>query len=234
MHIYIYPEWSNTIEFIEINESFRTVALHDMNLHNVIKNLSMNENNVKLALDQKYIAQSIGTKLPFLPIITIEEKKVFTILHATHSMNVSPIMSAQNNHVDGITIFPKLEVYLRMYVVKQNKNKKIEAYILASKNGIKNLRTLFQFTTPIIYSTANNSSSTYLNYALNTNHILEVSNQNNTLSKSNTYQNIQTLNNNQLPHSEIIDFEQRRSEMIGRICIGQDSIVSIASLHRYY
>ena len=96
------------MKFAETNESFGTVALHDANLHNVIENLSINENNVKLTLDQKFIAQYMGTKLPFLPVITIEEKKLFTMICATHGMNVSPIMSAWNNHVDSITIFPKL------------------------------------------------------------------------------------------------------------------------------
>ena len=68
--------------------------------------------------------------------------------------------------------------------------------------------------------TTNNDSSTYLNCALNTNDILEASNQNNTLSESNAYWNIETLTNDQLPHSEITDFEQRRSEIIGGIRIG--------------
>ena len=118
----------------------------------------------------------MGTKLPFLPVIAIEEKKLFTMLCTTHGMNVSTIMSAWNNHINGINIFPKLEVYLRMYLNKWNKNKKIEANALASKNSINNLRTLFQFTTPAMPSTANNGSSTYLNYVLNTIDILEASN----------------------------------------------------------
>ena len=44
------------MEFTETNESFGTIALHDANLHNIIENLSINENNVKLIPDQKYIA----------------------------------------------------------------------------------------------------------------------------------------------------------------------------------
>ena len=109
---------SNTMEFTETNESFGTIALHDANLHNIIENLSINENNVKLIPDQKYIAQSMGTKLPFLPVIAIEEKKLFKMLCTTHGINVSTIMSAQNNHNDSINIFPKLEVYLQVYLDK--------------------------------------------------------------------------------------------------------------------
>ena len=53
------------MEFAETNESFRTIALYNANLHNIIKNLNINESNVKLTLDQKYITQSMGMKLPF-------------------------------------------------------------------------------------------------------------------------------------------------------------------------
>ena len=117
-----------------------------------------------------------GNKVPFLPVIAIEEKKLFAMLCATHGMNASAIMSTWNNHIDGVTIFPKLEVCLRMCLDKWNKNKKIEACALASKNGIKNLRTSFQFTAPAMRSTANNYSSTCLNHTLSTNDILEANN----------------------------------------------------------
>ena len=61
------------------------------------------------------------------------------MLCTTHGMDISAIMNAWNNHIAGVTIFPKLEVYLWMYLDKWDKHKKIEAYILASKTGIKNL-----------------------------------------------------------------------------------------------
>ena len=106
------------MEFAETNESFRTIALHNTNFHNIIENLNINESNIKLTPDQKYITQSMRTKLPFLSVIIIEEKKLFTMLCTTHSMNISAIINTWNNHIHGVTIFPKLEVYLQTYLDK--------------------------------------------------------------------------------------------------------------------
>ena len=44
--------------------------------------------------------------------------------------------------------FPNLEVYLRAFLEKWKKNKRIEASISSSKVDIEYLCALFQFTTP--------------------------------------------------------------------------------------
>ena len=62
---YLCPKWPNTMEFEDTNGSFGTISLHDTNLHSVIENLALDFNKIKLTSDQKYMANSMGVKLPF-------------------------------------------------------------------------------------------------------------------------------------------------------------------------
>ena len=106
-------ECSNTMKFADANESFGTIALHNENLNLVIENLTLDCNDVKLASDQKRIAKSMGIKLPFLPAITVEERKLLRSLSTACSMSVSLILNEWNKHINEKTIFPKLEVSSR-------------------------------------------------------------------------------------------------------------------------
>ena len=55
----------------------------------------------------------------FLPIITVEDKKLFAMLRTNHGISASSIMSVWSNYADRAKgFFPKLEVYFRAYLDK--------------------------------------------------------------------------------------------------------------------
>ena len=212
-NVHLYPEWSNTMEFADANESFGTIALHNKNLHEVIENLNLDCNDIKLTSYQKHIAKSMGIKLPFLPVITIEERKLFNSLCTACGMNVSLILNEWNKHINGKTIFPKLEVYLRTHLEKWKKNKRIEACVSSSQVGIDRLRTLFQFTAPA---------------KENDNNANETSQNNNANDEIDAYWQNSILENEQSPHSTTIDLTERQSQVIGGLCIGPATIMNAA------
>ena len=115
---YLFPEWSNTIEFWDANGWFGDISLHDANLRSVVENLNLDYNDIKITSDQKHITKSMGIKLPFLAAITIEEQKLFRSLSTAHSVSISLILNERNKYVNGKTFFPKLEVYLRAFIEK--------------------------------------------------------------------------------------------------------------------
>ena len=63
----------------------------------------------------------MGTKVTFLTVITIDERKLFLSFYTAHNIDVSDILSTWNTHVNRKTIYPKLEVYLRTCVEKLKK-----------------------------------------------------------------------------------------------------------------
>ena len=61
-------------------ESFDTIALHVAELHDALLDQWGNEvdkSDVKLSPDQKFLCKAQGVPLPFLPVVTIEERKKF-------------------------------------------------------------------------------------------------------------------------------------------------------------
>ena len=69
----LFPNWSNSLDYIDTNESFRTIILHAETLKNFLDNQKINYHKVKLILNHKYIAKYMGTKIIFLPICAKEE-----------------------------------------------------------------------------------------------------------------------------------------------------------------
>ena len=72
------------MNFEDTNESFGTIALHDTNLHSVVENLALDFNEIKLTSDQKHMENSMGVKLPFLPVIAAEKRRLFSSLSTEH------------------------------------------------------------------------------------------------------------------------------------------------------
>ena len=77
----LFPDWSNSLDYADANESFGTIALHTEALQNSLDDKNANYDEVKLTPDQKWVAKAMGTKLPFLPTSTKEEQKLFSKLY---------------------------------------------------------------------------------------------------------------------------------------------------------
>ena len=70
------PEWRNTMDFSCTIESFRTICLHDSNVHSATENWMVDYNDINLTSDQKHIAKCIGTKLPFCQSLLLIREKI--------------------------------------------------------------------------------------------------------------------------------------------------------------
>ena len=124
----LYPEFRSTSEFLETPEKFGFVILCDQHLADALKKqLSAIPEDVKrewkLTRDELFLCHQSGFELPFLPVDTLEEVKLFNqlALKSKQSGNLNQAIDFDKmaiewcDYVNGTTIFPKLPVYLRSY-----------------------------------------------------------------------------------------------------------------------
>ena len=97
----------------------------------------------------------MGTKIPFLPNYTKEELKLFSKLCLENKMQIRGMAEKWIPHVNGFNVFPKLDVHLRTYFEKWNKNRRIKDTIAKSKVGLETLQKLFEASKH--FSNANDS-----------------------------------------------------------------------------
>lgn len=112
--IILYPHWVNASDYKNTPETFGTIALHDEELANKLAALEVGP-DVKLTHDMKYLCTVMGTKLPFLPVHTVEERRLYRrlILEGINDEKQQALKWVES--VNGIDIFPKLPVHLRNY-----------------------------------------------------------------------------------------------------------------------
>jgi hypothetical protein len=101
------------------DESFDLVALQSTELQEAVNSIVLVDPSVlgKLSSELKFIAKGMGVQLPFLPVLAKEEKMLFVnlILKMTGGFDADAMALLWCKFVDGVTIFPKLPVYLREY-----------------------------------------------------------------------------------------------------------------------
>ena len=137
-----YEYWSNASDYKETSESFDTVAIHNADLHEALMDRWENnivKEDVKLTGDQKYLCKCMGTKLPFLPFATEEENQLFAecVLR-----NDFPSMEDDNDaaiawckFVDGVNIFPKLPVHVRIHRDAFERNQRVKDCVRKAREG---------------------------------------------------------------------------------------------------
>ena len=78
-----YAHWSNESDYARTAEKFCTVPLHTEQLGAAVQAITdVQLVGMKLARNEKYIAEAMGVKVPFLPVCGKDEKKLFSDLVA--------------------------------------------------------------------------------------------------------------------------------------------------------
>ena len=147
--VLLYPEWSNASDYVDTPESFGTVVLHSRELHTAIQDIKLDgtpkSDPRRLSEDQKYLCKVMGTKLPLLPVVGAEECQLFSklVLEMRDRASDMEAMSIEwCKYVNGVTVFPKLPVYLRTYHAKWQKHQRVRDAVRAAAQGAAKLKEL--------------------------------------------------------------------------------------------
>ena len=153
--VLLYPEWSNASDYVDTPESFGTVVLHSRELHTAIQDIKLDatpkSDPKRLSEDQQYLCKVMGTKLPLLPVVGAEECQLFSklVLEMRDRASDMEAMSIEwCKHVNGVTVFPKLPVYLRTYHAKWQKHQRVRDAVRAAAQGAQKLKELNEQLVP--------------------------------------------------------------------------------------
>jgi len=129
-------------------ETFQTVAIHSKALHDAVAAIELSD-KVKFSRDLQFICDSIGVRIPFLPVNGKEEYMLFTLLvHEMSGFDAERMAIEWCKYVDGEAIFPKLPVYLREYYKRWQRNKRIQDAIKNMKPELELLAQVNKQHTP--------------------------------------------------------------------------------------
>jgi hypothetical protein len=169
----LYPEFPSTSAFLDTKESFGFVVIYSKALGDALKAKLDRlpraiKSEWKLTADQKHLCKRIGLDLPFLPVDTVEEIRLFNKLALDHyetssgnkkTLNYENMAIAWCEYVDGITIFPKLPVYLRSYQPSMDVSLFIKDSQAAFADQAKRLREVMSATSSLITPSSNSLST---------------------------------------------------------------------------
>ena len=147
--VILYPHWVNASDYKNTSETFGTVALHNEELANKLSHRVSQLPPVKLTHDMKYLCEMMGTKLPFLPVHTIEERSLFGKMILRNIKDPDEQALEWVDFVDGVKIFPKLPVHLRNYREIFQQNSRARQAFRESKQSLDSLDSLNQTLCPI-------------------------------------------------------------------------------------
>ncbi|EJK52264.1 hypothetical protein THAOC_28487 [Thalassiosira oceanica] len=138
--IQIYPGWTNASDYKDTEESFDTVALHSQPLHDALEKRmgEIDASSLKLSRENKYLADSVGAKLPFLPFISDEENVLYAhcVLDGNFPLHDDEKAAiAWCKHVDGVKIMPKLPVHMRTHREAFKRNQRVRDSVTRAEKG---------------------------------------------------------------------------------------------------
>jgi len=160
----IYPDLSNTSEYLFTDESFDTIALHSRMLDEAVRKRysELDKRSIKLTGDQKYLCKVMGTPLPFLPF---SEEKEYKACYARYV--VDGIVPKDHEDaaiafcpfIDGTNIFPKLPSHMRTHHDQWEQNQRVKESVrkVAQKND--KLKLLNEKIVPRCESTNSNRAT---------------------------------------------------------------------------
>jgi hypothetical protein len=143
--VMLFPYWVNASDYKDTDESFDLVALHSTDLHEAVNSIAVNPDVLrKLTSELKFIAKGMGVQLPFLPVHGKEEMQLFVqlILNAPGGFDADEMALRWCDYVDGVSVFPKLPVYLREYHGVYLKNGRVKDAVKVMKNHVELLEAI--------------------------------------------------------------------------------------------
>ena len=105
--------------------------------------------DMDLTRNEKYIANAMGAKVPFLPVHGKDGKKLFCDLvtgSTTAALDFDQMALDWCGHVNGKTIFPKLPAYLRTYETTWKRTQAVRAAMRVAKPANDILKQLMKKT----------------------------------------------------------------------------------------
>ena len=147
--VHLFSTWTNTADFANTTEAFGTVRIHSDELDAALQQIELGRQvTEKFTPDQKYLCRRMGTPAPLLPVHGEEECKLFDLLVRTTHVNLDFDQMAIDwcDKVDGVTIFPKLPVYLRTHHTAWLRNQAVRDAVRAAESGEAELRRLNEQT----------------------------------------------------------------------------------------
>ena len=148
--------WSNASEFKETAESFDTVAIYNIGLHESLKeewDNRIDKTAVKLTFDQNHMCKSMNIDLPFLPFSTKEENIAFAECALRNDFPMDDPEAAAIEWcklVDGVNIFPKLPVHIRIHKESFQRNQRVKDCVEMARSGRPKLTELNNALRPVV------------------------------------------------------------------------------------
>jgi hypothetical protein len=138
--VLLYPDWSNASNYAMTQEKFGTVAIHSPQLTKAVNSIELNKDilEYRLMADQQYLCKTMGTKLPLLLVVGVEEHQLFERLVVTAPqgpINFDQMAIEWCKKVDAVIIFPKLPVYLPTHYSKWQRNQRVRDAVAKAALG---------------------------------------------------------------------------------------------------
>jgi hypothetical protein len=149
--VLLYPGWSNPSDFVATTETFGTACLHSDELAAAIAAIDLRSPAKQMTRELQYLCKAMQTKLPLLPVHGEDENKLFSRLvlsQQTSKIDFDAIALDWCKLVDGVTVFPKLPVYLSMHHTAWSRNQRVRDAVRAVAQGVAALAALNTRTAP--------------------------------------------------------------------------------------
>ena len=144
----LFPGWSNTADYADTPEKFGTVRIHSSVLAAALKTIIIApEVKAKYTSEQRYLCESMGTPAPLLPVHREAECRLFDdIVRTTGSLDFDQMALDWCQKVNGVTIFPKLPVYLRTHYAAWQRSQRVKEAVRTAAAGAEVLTLLNETT----------------------------------------------------------------------------------------
>ena len=132
-----YPTWPNTADYADTTETFDIVPIHSAQLGEKFQTITLEPTVVKkFTSDQKYLFRCMGTPAPLLPVHGEDEFRLFDRLVRKHARLDFDAMALEwCDEVNGVTIFPKLPIYLRTHHAVWQRNERARQAVETAAAG---------------------------------------------------------------------------------------------------
>ena len=161
--VVLYPGWINASAFKSTDETFDTIALHDMGLDDALRDRAKELGKVNLSNDLQYMCDAMGVPLPLLPFSGKEEYKLFArlLLEEEGPLDEKRFALKWCKYVDpSNNIHAKLPSHIRVHATNFDRNQRIKETMQKAKSGRAALDELNEKISPEIIDEEDKLDST--------------------------------------------------------------------------